>query len=195
MELSDFVVSEWFWAAAAVAVAVAALIGSIATFIGGGIIRHVNRPEPEWDVVFHTLGSGTSVQWDGYVGNSVTGRAVNIGDGTAFQVRLIDPSGEKVTLNSNNRLVDVVPVIRTGDSIAFTIITGLDHWVGADSVLSWVDPPTRRGKGGRFKVRPYLDHDEPDREYRNMNNRGEAIAEEEWLSQGGKLGAHTAVKS
>lgn len=194
MELSDFVVSEWFWAAAAVAVAVAALVGSVATFIGGAIIRRVNRPEPEWDVVFHTLGSGTQEHWDGYVGNSVTGRAVNIGDGTAFQVRLVDPSGEKVRLNSNNRLSEVVPVVRTGDSIAFTIITGLDHWEGADSVLSWIDPPTRRGKGGQFKLRPYLDHAEPERAYRNMNTGGEVVTEEEWLSQGGKLGPHTAVK-
>ena len=185
MEFSDFVVSEWFWAAAAVAVAVAALIGSIATFVGGAIIRHVNRPEPEWDVVFHTLGSGTHLVWDGYVGNSVSGRAVNIGDGTAFQVRLAEPDGKPVPLYSNDRTIDVIPVVRTGDSFGFTVMTDLDVWAGADSILSWVDPPTRRGKGGRFAIRPYESHAEPDRKYRSLS--GDVITEEEWVARGSGL--------
>lgn len=182
MKWSEFVVSDWFWAAGAVAVAVAALIGSLATFVGGAISRYRNRPEPEWHVTFQSPDSGTHMIWDGYVGNSVYGKAVNIGDGTAFQVRMVDPTGEPVSLTSEKHRVTVIPVVRTGGSFSFRIITNLGAWQGVDSVLSWVDPPTRRKKGGRFKVRPYKDHAEPDHVYRGT--LGNVLTEEEWVAQG-----------
>ena len=161
VEWNEFVVSEWFWAAAAVAVALAALVGSLATFIGSAISRRLNRPEPEWHFTFHTFGVGRSLIFDGYRGISVSGRAVNIGDGTAFQVQLTDPAGKAVELQFNDQTVPVVPVMRTGDALGFTIITDLGVWVGADSVLSWVDPPTRRRRGGQTTIRPYREHSEP----------------------------------
>lgn len=188
MELSDFVVSEWFWAAAAVAVAVAALIGSVATFIGGAIIRRVNRPEPEWDIRFEKPQAVTDLRRT--VGNRVTGRITNIGDGTAFQVRISLPDGNPAKLSVGDGYVEVVPALRTGDSMDFRIVTGLDVWDKADSVLSWIAPPTRRRRGGSQVMRPHEFHAQPVPSY--WTTSGGRMSREEWLTLRAAKGAGKA---
>ena len=176
---SEFVVSEWFWAAGAVAVAVAALIGSLATFVGGAISRRRNRPEPEWDIRFDKPYAMTELR--GFVGNKVLGTITNIGDGTAFQARVSQPDGTPAQLSvDGNGGLEVAPVLRTGDSMLFVIATDLDVWDNADSILSWVDPPTRRRKGGSRKLSPHLHHPQPVVTY--MSELFDPISREKWLA-------------
>ncbi|MFE5290410.1 hypothetical protein ACFRAQ_36150 [Nocardia sp. NPDC056611] len=115
--------------------------------------RWRDRSEAEWH-----LGSPKST-WveDSPYGNNEKPHAsmqlVNVGDGTAFKIKITGNGTNMVLLNESQRRNGVpisvsqpVPVMRTGDAHALHIYCDPDKWDDATVTISWWHAPTQKKK-------------------------------------------------
>lgn len=177
--------TEVFWVAAAAVVAFAALVASIVTIGVGALIRKRNRPEPEWEVVIR-YHSQTSDSLGLHVGGNFSGSITNVGDGSAFQLRLRAKSGAEIPMWwDKTRGASVRASMLTGDDVNFHLEVGLDDWVGEVLTLTWVEAPTRIGKT-RSKIIDLTEgRTKPELEFHREDIRLGAmgvITREEWES-------------
>lgn len=186
--------TEVFWAAVAAIGTVAALIATLVTIAVGAWLRNRNRPEPEWEVDIRY--SSQTREWADRVGGTFFGSVTNVGDGSAFQLRLASKDGSVIPISWKTASFNRVRAsMLTGDKIDFSLDVGLDDWVGEVVTLTWIEAPTRLGKMQTKTVDLTQGESQPAHEFTRdspLYGKEGVITRQEWESDNTRRAAERA---
>ena len=157
--MQEFVGGEVFWGALGVIVTLAGSVGTALAFAVNALIRHRERPHPDWAITMRGHGYFKDKRGmpDGY---HLEGHVSNAGDGDAFRVRLEAESCD--ARFDAPKTGGRVALVRPGEEVGFRIGVPLGGWEAADVEIVWIDPPTRLQKESRAPMHPRLHMDRPE---------------------------------
>jgi hypothetical protein len=139
-----------FWALVTMASTLSAALSTAVTLL----VRWRGRPEVEWAVVPLGGYGRPYKQGDPY---SLTGEALNVGDGYAFRVAArgehckasLQSKPLPSPLGSRRFSVSLIPIVEPGQECPLEVQCALDKWDRAEVVIEWTESPTRRRKRRR----------------------------------------------
>lgn len=152
MEISELAAESWFWPAVTALVTLAALVGSGFSWAVATYFRWRTRPEPDWMFNLHGQafdGNDRSGETAGY---AIRGTVTNVGDGTAYSVKMLEVKACSAGISSRPKTPGVVPVMDKGDTESVSIRIPFGSWESAEVTLEWIAPPTRLKKRKELQV-------------------------------------------